>query len=123
MQTRLKALCAGIIAASMAFVPLFAIFDWAFIEYWEWQHEGRKMKFTLWADERALPLALSLCAVVFYMTVRHLQRNAPADQQVKRRTLVIAGVSGAALMYFSIVARFLFVLNRFNSTQLPRQLP
>ena len=120
MQTRVKALCAGIVAALAAFVPLFALFDWTLIAYWEWQHEGRKMKFTLWADERALLLALSLCAVVFYLSVRHLQRHAPADQQVNRRTLMFAGVSGVAVIYVSVVAYVFIFISRLTSPQLPR---
>jgi len=67
--------CAGIVAALVAFVPSFEVFDRALIAYWEWQHEGRKMKITLWADDRALLLSPSLRAVVFYVTVRYLQRQ------------------------------------------------
>jgi hypothetical protein len=33
------------------------------------------MKFTLWADERALPLALLACAIVFFFTFRHFRRH------------------------------------------------
>ena len=57
MQTRVKAFCGGVVAALVAFVPSFMLFDWILIGYWEWQHEGRPMKFTLWADERALLIA------------------------------------------------------------------
>ena len=38
------------------------------------------MKFTLWANERALLLALLLSAVVFYLSVQYLQPNVPLDQ-------------------------------------------
>ena len=117
MQTRVKALCAGIVAALLAFVPLFALFDWALITYWEWQHEGRRMKFTFWADERALLSVLPFCAIVFYVSVRHLQRHAPLDQQINRRSLVIAGVSGIAVAYLSIVAYLAVIVSRFTSSQ------
>ncbi len=35
MQTRIKSLCGGIFGAVLAFVPSFALFDWALILYWE----------------------------------------------------------------------------------------
>lgn len=120
MQTLVKALCAGILAALLAFVPSFALFDWALIAYWEWQHEGRKMKFTLWADERALLLALLLSAVVFYLSVRYLQRNAPFDQQIKRRSLLIAGLSGVAVVYLSVFAYVSLIISRLTSSPVPR---
>jgi hypothetical protein len=49
MQTGVKAVCGGIVAALLAFVPSFMLFDRILIAYWE---------FTLGADERALLLAL-----------------------------------------------------------------
>jgi hypothetical protein len=115
MRTRVKTVCAGIVAALVAFAPSFKVFDWALIAYWEWQHEGRKMKITLWADDRALLLSLSLCAVVFYVTVRYLQRHLPADQQTKQRSLVIGTVFGAVVVFLSIVAYVLMIARRFSS--------
>ncbi len=115
MRTRVKTVCAGIVAAAVAFVPSFKAFEWAFIDYWEWQHEGREMKITLWADDRALLLSLSLCAVVFYVTARHLQRHLPAVQQIKRRSLVIGAVFGVVLVFLSIVAYVLMIARRFSS--------
>jgi hypothetical protein len=56
MQTGVKAVCGGIVAALLAFVPSFMLFDRILIAYWERQHDGRPMK--LGADERALLLAL-----------------------------------------------------------------
>jgi hypothetical protein len=120
MQTRIKAACGGIVAALVAFVPSFLLFDRMFIAYWEWQHEGRPMKFTFWADERALLLALSLCAVVFYAVVRYLQRHAASGQQIQRRSLVIAGASGVVVVYLSVLAYVFMVISRFNSSRLPR---
>ena len=114
IQTRVKALCAGIAAALAAFVPLFVLFGRAFIAYWEWQHERRKMKFTLWADERALPLTLALCAAVFYVTVQYLQRRTPLDQQIRRRSLLIAGASGVVVAYLATVAYVMMVISRFT---------
>jgi hypothetical protein len=113
MQTRVKALCAGIVAALVAFVPLLALFDWALITYWKWQHEGRRMKFTFWADERALLSALSLCALVFCASVRYLQRHAPLDQRIKRRSLVI----GVVVVYLSIAVYVFMVFSRFASSR------
>jgi len=115
MRTRVKTVCAGIVAALVAFVPSFKVFDWALIAYWERQHEGRKMKLTLWADDRALLLSLSLCAVVFYAAVRYLQRHSPADQQIRRRWLVIGTVFGVVVVYLSIAAYVLTIARRFSS--------
>jgi len=116
MGTRVKTLCAGIVVALAAFEPLFALFDWALVAYWEWQHEGRKMKFTLWADERALLFALSLCAVVFYISVRGFQRYTPADQQFSPLSLAIAGISGMIVVYVSVFTYlYIFVGRLFSS--------
>jgi len=86
MQTPVKAVLAGTVAALVAFVPSFILFDRILITYWEWQHEGRPMKFTFWADERALLISLFLCAIVFYLTVRYSQRRFSKDQQIKHRS-------------------------------------
>lgn len=115
MRTRVKAVCTGIVATLVAFVPSFKIFDWALVAYWEWQHEGRRMKITLWADDRALLLSLSLCAIVFYLMVRYFQRHLPADQQIKRRWLVIGAVCGVVVVYLSIVAYVWMIVRRFSS--------
>lgn len=115
MRTRVKAVCAGVVVALVAFVPSFKVFDWALIAYWEWQHEGRKMKITLWADDRALLLSLSICAVVFYVMVRYFQHYLPADQQIKRRSLVIGAVFGVVVVYLSIVAYVLMIARRLSS--------
>ena len=115
MQTRGKAAARGILAALIAFLPLFKLFDWLLIAYWEWQHAGRRMKFTLWADDRAFLLTLFLCAVVFYVTVRYLQCHQPADQQIKRRSLVIAAALGVIVVYLTMVAYLSMVVSRFSS--------
>jgi hypothetical protein len=112
MPTRVRAICAGIIAALVAFVPLFMLFEWAWITYWEWQHEGRKMKFTLWADDRALLSALALCALVFCVSARYVQRHAPVDQRIKARSLVIASVSAAIVVYVSVVTYISTIVSR-----------
>ena len=57
-------------AALSALAVCHKVFLWAFIKYWEWQHDGRRMKFTFWADERALSLALLICGGVFLFTLR-----------------------------------------------------
>jgi hypothetical protein len=106
---------AGVGAALVAFVPSFKFFEWALIAYWEWQHDGRQMKITLWADDRALLLSLSLCAVVFCATVRYLQRHLSADQQITRRSLVIGAVFVALVVFLSIVAYVLLIARHFSS--------
>ena len=115
MRVRVKSVCAGVVVALVAFVPSFKVFDWALIAYWEWQHEGHKMKITLWADDRALLLSLSLCAVVFYVMARYLQRHLPADQQTKRQSLVIGAVFGVVIVFLSIVAYVLMITRRLSS--------
>jgi hypothetical protein len=115
MRTQIKAVFGGTVAALVSFVPLFLLVDRMFIAYWEWQHEGRPMKFTLWADERALPIALLLSAAVFYLTARFVQRRLSVDQQIKRRSLVIGAASGVVLIYFSIVAYVSIMVSRLMS--------
>ena|SRR5678815_1090589 len=120
MGLRVKTLCAGIVAALVAFVPLFVLFDWALVACWEWQHEGRKMKITLWADERALLLALSLCAVIFFITARRSQRHTPADQRLSQLPLVIAGISGVAVIYVSVLTYLSLFVGRLLFFSHPR---
>ena len=114
MRTRVKTVCAGIVAALVAFAPSFEVLDWVLIRYWEWQHEGRKMKLTLWADDRALLLSFCLCAVVFYITVRYLQRYLPTDRRLGPRWLVIGAGVGVVAVYLSIVAHMLMIARRFS---------
>jgi hypothetical protein len=108
------------VAALVAFVPLFALFDWALVAYWEWQREGRKMKFTLWADERALLFALSVCAVIFYISARRFQRHTPADQRFSPLSLVIASTSGVAVIYVSVLTYVSIFIGRLFSSPHPR---
>jgi hypothetical protein len=117
MPTRVRAICTGIVAALVAFVPLFMLFDWALITYWEWQHEGRKMKFTLWAEDRALLWALALCAFVFCVSARYIQRHAPVDRRIEARSLVIASVSAAIIVYLSVVTYVSTVVSRSLSSR------
>jgi hypothetical protein len=117
MKTRVKAVCGGVVAGVMAFVPSFMLFDWILVAYWEWQHEGRPMKITLWADERALLMALLLCAAVFYLTARYLQRRLSMDQQIKRRSLLIGAASGVVLIYASVYAYVLVIVSRFSASR------
>jgi hypothetical protein len=114
MQTRLKAVCAGIVVALAAFVPSFKVFDWVLVAYWEWQHD-KKMKITLWADDRALLLALLLCGVVFYVTVRYWQRHLPAEQRIKRRWLVVGALFAVIVVFLSIAAYVLAIVRQFSS--------
>lgn len=104
MQTRVNAVGPSIVAASVAFLPAFKLFDWALIACWEWQHQGRRMKITLWADDRAFELTLFFCAIVFYVAARYLQRHLPSDQQIRRLPLVIGAALGMFVIYFGVVA-------------------
>ena len=104
MQTRVKAVCVGIGAVLVSSLPAFKLFDWALIAYWEWQHQGRRMKITLWADDSAFILTLLLCTIGFYATVRYLQRHLPIDQRINRLSLVISVAFGMVVTYFAVVA-------------------
>ena len=70
---RLRAFAIGLVVALSVFVSSHKLFLWAFIKYWEWQHDGRPMKFTFWADERALPWSVLAFAVVFFVTFTHFR--------------------------------------------------
>src|SRR5213075_98188 len=103
MQTRVKAVCGGTVAWLVAFVPLFMLFKRILVAYWEWHHGGRRMKITFWADDRAFIITLVVCAALFYLTARYLQRRLSKDQQIKRRPLLIGAASGVVLIYLSVV--------------------
>jgi hypothetical protein len=72
---RMWARAASGIAAISALVVAYQAFRWVLIRYWEWQHEGRRMKFTIWAEERALPLAVLAGVFAFYVTLRYFRRR------------------------------------------------
>jgi hypothetical protein len=72
---RLRATVIALLAALSALVVSYKVFLRTFVRYWEWQHDGRRMKFIFWAEERALPLAVIVCSVVFFLTNRYLRRR------------------------------------------------
>ena len=72
---RVRPVVVAVGAALSALAVCHKVFLWAFIKYWEWQHDGRRMKFTFWADERALSLAIPICGGVFLFTLRYLHRR------------------------------------------------
>lgn len=74
-STRVRAVVVALFVALLAFALLYNAFLRAFVKYWEWQHHGRPMMFTFWADERALPLSVLACAIVFFFTFRHFLRD------------------------------------------------
>lgn len=47
--------------------------------------------------------------------VRYFQRHLPADQQIKRRSLMIGAVFGVVVAYLSIVAYVWMIVRRFSS--------
>ena len=63
------------LAALLTYFPLHGAFLRAFIKYWEWQHDGRRMKFTMWADERAMPSVLLVVPVVFLFLFWLMERR------------------------------------------------
>jgi hypothetical protein len=121
MQTRVKAVSGAVVAALVTFVPSFMLFDWILVAYWEWQHEGRPMKITLWADEPALLITLLLCAAVFYLAARYLQRRLPMQKQIKGWSLLIGAASSVVLIYFSVYAYVWVIVSRIFSD--PNRLP
>ena len=74
-STKVRAVVVALFVALLAFAVFYNAFIRIFIKYWEWQHDGRPMKFTFWADERALPLSVLACAIVFFVTFRHFRRD------------------------------------------------
>ena len=74
-STQVRAVFVAPCAALLAFAVFYNAFIRIFIKYWEWQHDGRPMKFTFWADERALPLSVLAFAVVFFVTFTHFRRD------------------------------------------------
>jgi len=71
----LRATVVALVAVLLALIVSYETFLWALVKYWERQHDGRRMKFIFWADERALPFALLVCAVVFFFTFRCIQQQ------------------------------------------------
>jgi hypothetical protein len=71
----LRAIVLAFLTALSASAISYHVFRWAFIKYWEWQHDGRRMKFAFWAEERALLAALIVFGVVFFLLLRYLRRR------------------------------------------------
>jgi hypothetical protein len=71
----LRAAVVALVAALLALIVSYKTLLWALIKYWERQHDGRRMMFIFWAEERALPWALLVCAVVFFFTFMFIQRR------------------------------------------------
>ena len=85
---RSKAASGALIAALLAFVPLYKIFSWFFVSYWEWLHD-KAMKFELWAIERAVPSAVFFCGIVFYLVFQYLERCASPNERLPPKTLML----------------------------------
>jgi hypothetical protein len=74
-STRVRAVVVALFVALLAFAVFYNAFLRAFVKYWEWRHDGLPMEFTFWADERALPLSVLACAIVFFFTFRHFHHH------------------------------------------------
>jgi hypothetical protein len=80
VKEKVQAAGMSLLTSLCALVLSYQLFDWALIRYWEWQHDGRRMKFTFWADERAIPLAVLVCIFVLFLTNRLIRRRLENDR-------------------------------------------
>ncbi|MCU1287125.1 MAG: hypothetical protein JWO13_3475 [Acidobacteriales bacterium] len=65
----------ALLTTFVVFATSYKLLLWDLISYWEWQHDGRRMKFTFWADERALPLALFVSGISLFLTLKYLRKR------------------------------------------------
>jgi hypothetical protein len=72
---RLRAFSVGLVVALSSFVGSYRLFLWGFIKFWEWQHDGRPMKFIFWPEYRALPLALLVTVAATFFVVRYVRQG------------------------------------------------
>ena len=72
---RVQAVVIALAVAMLTFVVCYKVSLWAWIRYWESQHDGRRMIFLFWAEERALLPAFLVCVIVSIFTITHLQRR------------------------------------------------
>jgi hypothetical protein len=77
MAIKAKALAAvaSLLAGSLALVLSYEVLDWFLIRYWEWQHDGREMVYTFWADFRTIPFAILVSLVAVFLTYRFIRRR------------------------------------------------
>jgi len=75
IKDKARAAAIASLAGSLALVLSCEVFDLSLIRYWEWRHQGRRMMFTLWADLRAIPLALMVFLCVLFTTYRLVKRR------------------------------------------------
>lgn len=47
-STQVRVVVVALFVALIAFAVFYNAFLRIFIKYWEWQHDGRSMKFTVW---------------------------------------------------------------------------
>jgi hypothetical protein len=111
---RVQRAIGALLAAIVSLVASYTVFRWVFIKYWEWQHDGRPMKFTFWADERALPLAFVVSGVVFYTIFSYFQRRLPANEQLRRSSLVVLTVAAVVLLFLCAVAYVFYIVRQFG---------
>ena len=102
MKNKLKVAAVATIGAIVSFAPSYFLADRVLIAYWEWQHGP--MKITFWADERALAVALGICAFVFYGVYRRFQRRLPSNEQISRRVLGLSLIAAMVVLYVGIAA-------------------
>jgi hypothetical protein len=109
MAIKGKALAAGValLAASLTLILSYKILDWFLIRYWEWQHDGRRMAFTLWADFRAIPLAILTSLVVVFLTFRVVRRQSKFSRSTSLETwfMALSGIPGSMTVLFPSPSR------------------
>jgi hypothetical protein len=110
---RLQSALVGVAASLALFIPVYKVFLGALIKYWEWQN-GHKMKITLWADERAFPLTLVVCSIVFYVIFSYLQRRVPPDEQIARWKLALWTAAAAITLFVLTIAYILHSLRAYQ---------
>jgi hypothetical protein len=75
LNIKTKAVGYAIVAAFSTLVVSFSIFRWGFIQYWQWQHQGRKMVFVIGPEINAAGLAVVLSIIVLLLSLRGSTRH------------------------------------------------
>lgn len=73
------------------------------------------MKFTVWADERAQPLAFIASGIVFCVVFAYLERLLPQNERLPRRSLLLRVSVVVILAFICAVTYELYVVRQFAS--------